>query len=191
MKLLYAVIDGHKECSDCHIIKEVSLFKNRCKPNKDGSFSPETMCRDCSKIRVTKYNRLRGIKPSKRYPIIDNHKRCTTCNENKHISDYDFKWNGKMFAKCKPCLKLYVHEMSTKHGRKQYSKDWHSKNKEKEIIRRKEYNVFQTENLTDYYIKSLIIRPGDLEYIDVTQEMVDMKRKQVLLLRQIKQSKSL
>ena len=71
------------------------------------------------------------------------------------------------------------------------SKDWHSKNKEKEIIRRKEYNVFQTENLTDYYIKSLIIRPGDLEYIDVTQEMVDMKRKQVLLLRQIKQSKSL
>jgi hypothetical protein len=81
--------------------------------------------------------------------------------------------------------------MSTKHGRKQYSKDWHSKNKEKEIIRRKEYNVFQTENLTDYYIKSLIIRPGDLEYIDVTQEMVDMKRKQVLLLRQIKQSKSL
>lgn len=191
MKLLYPVIDGHKECGDCHIVKELSLFKIRTKPNKDGSFSPETICKECARLRSSKYARARGVKPSKRYPIIDDHKRCTTCNENKHISEYDFKPSGKMFAKCKPCLKKYRYEAIPRDERIQYSKNWHANNKEKSIDQRKKYNRFQVDNLTDIYIKGVLTRFGGLHSNDIPQELIDMKRKQLLLLREIRKSKSL
>lgn len=189
MKLLYPVIDGHKECGDCHIVKPVSEYPVRNKPSKDGLFAPRTTCRTCNNTRAIKYNRLNGFKPSKRYPIINDHKKCTSCNEHKHVSEYDLKSNGKILAKCRPCYKLYVYEHNVKSERIEYAKNWHKQNKDS--TKRKTYQALQRDNLTDYYVKSIMTRYIDLSFKDIPQELVDIKRKQMLLSRQIKQSKSL
>ena len=67
------------------------------------------------------------------------------------------------------------------------NKDWRSKNKtrynESVNISKKVY----IDNLTDYYIKELLTkRQPELGYSDIPQELVDLKRKQLLLTRQIK-----
>lgn len=189
MKLLYPVIDGQKECGDCHVIQPVSEYPVRNKPSKDGSFAPKTNCKTCNRARAIKYNRLKGFKPSKKYPIIDNHKKCTKCNELKHISEYDLKSNGKIIAKCKPCYKLYIREHNIKPERIEYARNWYKK--DKDSIKRKIYQHLQRDNLTDYYVKSIMTRHGGLTFKDLPEELVEIKRKQMLLSRQIKQLKSL
>ena len=44
------------------------------------------------------------------------------------------------------------------------------------------------KNLTDNYIKRLIIVESNLKYSDIPQDLIDLKRKQLLLTRKIKQS---
>jgi hypothetical protein len=66
------------------------------------------------------------------------------------------------------------------------TKDWRSKNKtrynESVNISKKVY----IDNLTDYYIKELLTkRQPELNYSDIPQELIDAKRAQILLLRQI------
>jgi hypothetical protein len=189
MKLLYPVIDNHKECGRCHIIKPVSEFSLRSKSNKDGSFASQTNCKECDRAAAIKYNRLNGFKPTKRYPIINDHKRCTACNEHKHVSEYDVKKNGKIVAKCKPCQKEYVRKHNLKRERIEYAKNFHKNNRNPDKI--KAYTNFQRDNLTDYYIRSIITRQNDLKSKDVPAELIEIKRKQLSLSRQIKQLKQL
>ena len=114
MKLLYPIIDDHKECGNCHIIKPVSEYTLRKNPN--GSYSPCTQCKDCKTKYAQKLRRSQGIGVSKRYPVINDHKKCTACNENKHISEYLFKKEGYMIAKCASCMIKYHEDRRRERG---------------------------------------------------------------------------
>jgi hypothetical protein len=66
------------------------------------------------------------------------------------------------------------------------SKDWKSKNKDRynESIYKSKKSY--SKNLTDYYIKNLLVkREPHLKADDISQDLIDMKRTQLLLMRQI------
>lgn len=48
------------------------------------------------------------------------------------------------------------------------------------------YRNRSMNNLTDNYIKRLVIQDSNLVYLDVTPELIELKRKQLILTRQIK-----
>lgn len=113
MKAIYPIIDNHKECGSCRIVKPLSEYSLRKNPN--GSYAPCTNCKECKADYARKLRKSQGAGPNKRYLIIDDHKRCTACNENKHISEYSFKKTG-MLAKCKPCMIEYHESIRRERG---------------------------------------------------------------------------
>jgi hypothetical protein len=238
MKLLYAVIDGHKECTKCHIIKPVCDYQIR--NNKNGSSTPEANCRKCKAEYINNLRRSRGVQVRKRYPIIDDHKECTACNINKHVSEYYMKADGKIFAKCSLCMIEY-HEKNRRvigmkknykfpiidgikkcskcfidkpvieylkgmhHCKKCYiepiikrrkevyneydkirSRVYYNNNKEKVSNRYRTHWNKTKENVGDSYIKALLTGNTTIKRADIPPELIEIKRKQVLLSRQIK-----
>lgn len=94
------VIDGHSECSTCHIMKPLSAYELRKK--KDGSPSPFAHCKECTNKKQTEALRAKGIQPKKYYPVIDGMKLCSKCNVTKPISEYS---NNR--CHCKECMIVY------------------------------------------------------------------------------------
>jgi len=94
------VIDGHSECSTCHVMKPLSDYKLRKK--KDGSPSPEAHCKECTNKKQVERARLKGVQPKKYYPVINGMKLCGKCNVTKPISEYS---NNR--CHCKECMIVY------------------------------------------------------------------------------------
>ena len=190
MKPVYPVIDDHKECGKCHIVKPVSEFSMKKYPS--GVIAPGTHCKECKTNYARKLRRSQGIPHTKRYPIINDHKRCTVCNEHKHVSEYGIKKStGKMLAKCIPCMHKYLYEKGISDQRLDYVKDYQEKNKDRLKTRSTNYSKRCIEDLSDWYVKGILGKYGDIDRRDIPQELIKMKRKQLLLSRQIKQLKQL
>jgi len=94
------VIDGHSECSTCHVVKPLSDYVLR--KNKDGLPSPSAHCKECTNKKQVERARLKGIQPKKYYPVIDDMKLCGKCNVTKPISEYS---NNRHH--CKDCMRVY------------------------------------------------------------------------------------
>ena len=62
------------------------------------------------------------------------------------------------------------------------SRKWYEKNKKEA----KEYNRLYIKQLTDNYVKQLIIARTPLTITDIPQELIDLKRKELILTRQFK-----
>jgi hypothetical protein len=94
------VIDGHGECSTCHVVKPLSDYVLR--KNKDGSSSPFAHCKECTNKKQVERARLKGVQPKKYYPVINGMKLCGKCNVTKPISEYS---NNR--CHCKECMIVY------------------------------------------------------------------------------------
>jgi len=139
---------------------------------------------------------------------------CTCCKKNKKLSDFgkDKRYN-KPQTQCKKCLvikrKKYYKDNPLKANerlekRKEYSikirkimkykrlnnktifekrdKAYYEKNKEKTKRRSQK----DSENLTDKYIKKLITKITKLKCDEITPELIELKRVQIQLKREIK-----
>lgn len=107
---------------------------------------------------------------------------------------------------CKPCYNAKSREYRKKNNAKHYEfmKKWREKNKDKvrEMHYRyltknfgsvseygKQYHKDKIQNLSDGYIKMLIAKDlGKGARNDIPQELIDLQRNKVLLIRKIKQS---
>ena len=84
----------------------------------------------------------------------------------------------------KECEKLYYEE--NKEKRKKYLE----KNKEKRKVIHKKYREYNRKNLTDQYIKRLLINETTLKFEDIPQELIEMKRQHLMCLRKLNQGET-
>ena len=112
--------------------------------------------------------------------------------------------NAGQKLQCKPCYNLYMREYIKKNRDKhnKYCYKWRANNKDKvkqmlenTAIKRfgsktkstRHYMDIYKDQLTDTYVKFMLCRhsAGTIRFKDIPQELVDLKRKQILLSRQI------
>jgi hypothetical protein len=125
-------------------------------------------------------------------------KPCRNCNDI--LTDQ----NATEQIQCKPCRNLYMREYIKKNRDKhnKYMYKWRANNKDKvrqmlenTAVKRFgsksnsvcHYMRIYKEKLTDTHIKFLLCRHslGTIKYKDIPQELIELKRKQVILSRQI------
>jgi len=82
--------------------------------------------------------------------------------------------------------KARVYQITHKEERRLYRKKWAEVNIEKDKSYYKKSAKKQSDNLTNYYVRRRIIGRDKLLKDDIPQELVEIKRKQLLLTRQIK-----
>jgi len=142
-------------------------------------------------------------------------KQCTGCKEFKHFSNYDWsikkKANGDDYvyhlSKCKPCEKerkrLHAAKKFKSGAYDEYRKKYYSKPESREAIRNwqkrnpeklraivEKYRIKSRDKLNDYYVKACIAsNTKGLAFKDITPELVEMKRKQLKLYRNVKENK--
>lgn len=111
--------------------------------------------------------------------------------------------------RCKPCynahMREYFQKYKDKHRKIMYN--WRAQNKDKVkqmLVNHAEkrfgslskqasyYGKIYKEHLTDTYVKFTLCRHsnGALPFKDIPQDLVDLKRKQLLLIRQLKANNS-
>lgn len=86
---------------------------------------------------------------------------------------YKFLQNGYSKYYCKKKKDIYL-------------KDWHNENPNKHKSYRKPFGINKSRKLTDTYLKELLIQYTNLSFKDIPKKLIETKRKQLLLTRQIK-----
>jgi len=137
-------------------------------------------------------------------------KNCIRCKKVKQLDEFptyiDNRRKGVVYyiRFCRPCYSAY--RKSTRSRDQEYQKKYRDANKEKIKKRNKKYadmryrtnrekvckmqvkyqRVYK-ENLSNGYIKRLLTKNNDLTHADITPEYVELKRKEVLLKRFLKE----
>lgn len=139
-----------KRCCTCNEYKDVSLFSKN-KNSKDGL---KAYCKECASIEGKKYrdkNREKVLKSKKEWyektkankesrtnkEIEKGYRICTTCGIEKDISNFYKRGNGGFYAECKECS-----------NKKQ--SEYHWNNRDKIILRKKEYNKRRKIEISEY-----------------------------------------
>lgn len=128
--------------------------------------------------------------------------KCSGCNCN--LTDSNRKSSSS--NRCKSCYNAYMRTYRKEHQAKHHEimKRWREKNKDKvrEMLYRyltkkfgtvseygKQYHKNSMQNLSDTYLKMLIAKDLGKGARDcIPQELIDLQRNKVLLIRKIKQS---
>lgn len=132
-------------------------------------------------------------------------KRCTKCGEVKDVGEFSkgTRTRDGLKGYCKQCHAIYYAwwYSNNRTARKAYSREYSKKNKtrirerEKSCLdkyrtrKRKSNNHFAKEGrkeLSDRYMKRLLVQRTRLSYSDIPPELVELKREQMKLGRLIK-----
>jgi hypothetical protein len=160
---------------------------------------PNRICSHCGGTRWVVYNRRRklvsgeisiqiGYKCAKQnLEISDRYRKNHIEKHRKRAREYvklKNKVDPEYRKKKKERAKKYY--CNNKEKVNTYKKKWISENYEKE----KSYHIKnarkQCNNLSDYYVSRAVIGRDKLYKKDIPQELIELKRKQLLLTRQIK-----
>lgn len=147
-KRTFPVVDGFKECSKCGRIQSTSEFY--WSPNRQRYGA---VCKGCRRLvgreQDTAKRRAAGMKPMKRYPIVNGYKTCSSCGKSLPATKEYFFWRedrNNYFSKCKACLQpgrvAYGREYRNRPGYTEYQREWWLQNPE----RKKEYEIRWTSN---------------------------------------------
>jgi hypothetical protein len=142
-------------------------------------------------------------------------KTCSKCNMAKNIDFFHFKKgtkDGRRYT-CKECTKIDKHESYLRNKetsakyRKYYREEnrikcnlnqqsWRSDNKEKTNTYNERYKIKIRERAKKYidsaaasYIKHLICYKTKLRVYDIPKELIELKRVQILITREIRAQK--
>jgi len=160
---------------------------------------PDKICSHCGGIRWVTFNKTKTLSSGEKKTYLSY--RCA----KKNIESGD-KWRKNHLEKYKKTAREYVKsrrkidfEFAEKERekiriygkvhrqeRQLYRKKWAKANLEKDRSYYRKSNKIQCINLSDYYVCRIIIGRNKLFKQDIPQEMVEIKRKQLLLTRQIK-----
>jgi hypothetical protein len=122
-------------------------------------------------------------------------KQCTKCSKIQPLSGYGrqmYKTGYKYRTICKACTaiyrKIYRNSDLGKATLKKYADSGqryqsYLKNKEKYLNTKAIYR----KELSDQYVKKVISRHSNLGFKDITPELIEMKRKQLKLYRDVKE----
>lgn len=134
-------------------------------------------------------------------------KQCTKCNEIKELILFIKRSANKSGygSWCKKCHSVYNKKYSIDNREKyvQWHKNWESNNKEKRLeinrnfrktdkfkVWKKAYMKIRwknaKDNLSDYYVKHLLSKRTPLQNKDIPNELVEIKREHLKLIRAIK-----
>jgi hypothetical protein len=121
-----------------------------------------TRCIECSKIIDAKNRIKEGVVPRLPiFPEIDGYKKCNKCFEVLTVSRFSYQSH-----QCKLCV--------------------HGITRESRYVLRKEQFEKDHNNLTNNYIKTLLVKhDAFLSAKDIPEELIEVKRKQVKLKRKI------
>ncbi|EMJ5875358.1 HNH endonuclease [Clostridioides difficile] len=152
-----------KICCSCKEKKEESLF-SKSKNTKDGL---KKYCKDCARIQGEKYkeknkdkvmqskrdwyekSKLKNIERTNK-EIEKGYRVCTICRIRKNINEFYKRGNGGFYGYCKACqLKI--------------QKEYHLKNREKIILRKRQYNNMCKDRISQYNKKYYIKNSVDIK----------------------------
>ena len=126
-------------------------------------------------------------------------KVCSRCKEQKEVDCFSRYWRGgtnRYKSGCKLCLNASLRAYKkgrplTEEARKKatinntrYKRTSRTYNEKARIINLKRY-YRNKETLNDLYIKQLLIKNNNLSMKEVPQELIDLKRKELILKNKI------
>ena len=175
-----------KKCSKCGEVKAVSEFyKNK--------YIKDRFCNHCKKCMKQYYqsNKEKVLEQSKKYYQANNEKIKERQKQYRQANNEKMKQYNKQYyqannEKMKERQKQYRQANNEK--MKQYNKQYRQANKEKIKEQRKQYRQDDRNKLADSYIKDLIRNQtnGMLKAKDIPQELIELKRNNIILKRKIK-----
>lgn len=184
-----------KRCACCQREKTTHCFGLH-RSKKDGLCS---YCKDCENKRVYASKVRRGVIKNlggKRIKNTVKHKTCVVfkrhelvnfyckcCKQLKiNSSQYFYRKGQYLSSRCKVCDNERYIERRKKYPRAYYNrkqKEYIERNKQQNLISRKK----SREKITDSYSRKLICLRSGLKNCDITQELVDLQRANLLLKR--------
>jgi hypothetical protein len=156
----------HKTCSKCGESKGLEgFYKGSCK------YARASYCKLCQKDNAIKYEeKVKKIKTN----------RAKWCANNKEkYKSYTAKWRKENPEKIASWRK------NNKEKIRDYNKKWREKNPDKYI----DYQAKAREELKDSYILDLL-KGGGEKNIDIPQELIELKRIQLQIKREIRKQKN-
>ena len=175
-----------KKCSKCGEVKAVSNF-NKCKTNKDGYMS---YCKICFK-QYYQANKEKIKEQQKQYYQANKEKIKEQQKQYGQANKGKFKERMKKYyqtnkEKLKEKKKEYY--QANKEKLKEKQKEYRQANKKKLKEKMKKYRQGDRDKLVDSYIKSIINKQtnGMLKAKDIPQELIELKRNNLILKRKIK-----
>jgi RNase P subunit RPR2 len=214
----YSIIDGHKGCTKCDVIKPVAEFSI----NNKSKTGVSSQCKQCATVHRVKMRRAAGMPPNtwKAYPVIDGVKKCYKCLKDFSIDQFTYKSKYLRHC-CKECDLGTTEERRVKYEAR-YAKEkeirstrikerrrdpehmekfraWNkaSNKKTHESGKWAEWYRKQSELLTDTYLLSVMNQRSSKKknvYIpkaDVSQEVFELLRTKIKLQRELRQLNSL
>ena len=116
--------------------------------------------------------------------------KCRTCGETKYVKDFllnSATVDGSRYPhhSCKICEYGPTTEHRKMNAEKQKRIYWADPEKSRKY--KNEWKRKQTEEVSDWFVKHLICSSSILKYKDIDQELIDLKRSEILLNRAIKE----
>jgi len=141
-------------------------------------------------------------------------KQCTKCKENKSVNVFTKRTanteNGGYGCWCKDCHNAHGKQdrINNPEKYKQWHKNWESNNKEKRLEINKNFRKTDkfkkwikpymktqwknaVDNLSDYYVKHSLSKRTSLQNKDIPDELIEIKREQLKILRFLRNDKAL
>ncbi len=137
-------------------------------------------------------------------------KICSKCKEEKSLDNF-YKTgrnreyfmglckkchNKKVYTKIKSSPKKYQEKLNTNrqwrngvnYYQKRNYKSYYEKNRKKILAYQRKLRKEQRDNLSDTYIKKRICHKSNLSYKDIPQTLIELKRKQLMIKRELEQT---
>lgn len=166
-----------KRCPTCGIDKTSSEYY----PNKWMGLS--SYCIECSKAYCREY--AKRVKPKALSPVASGMKRCSKCKETKVESKFykDKRLKSGLSSICRECQSATARKYYTENrqalikNRSQYQREHRSQ--------RNEWCRKGVKELSNDYIKSLIQSKDGVSRKEITNELMDARREQIITKRLI------
>tara|TARA_Y100000310_G_C20431111_1_gene691504 strand:+ start:365 stop:826 length:462 start_codon:yes stop_codon:yes gene_type:complete len=123
----------------------------------------------------------------------------TTCNVCKSYVDKLYREKNKLKLKIsktayyqanKETINAYHKDWYENHGGREWAKKYDAKRTKKDPKRSRKYidawKKLQVKNITNYYVIDLLTRYDDIKKEDIPNEMIELKREQIKLIRAIR-----
>ena len=116
-------------------------------------------------------------------------KQCTRCKEIKDVSKFHRKRKYNSFIKagyqsvCKICNSIICKMKNKISCNQEKWSEYYYKDIKKSRKRKRQIKFIARNSLSDQYIKELLIRRTDLKTSDIPDDLVELKREQLKIIR--------
>ena len=162
-----------KKCSKCGEVKDLENEFNKRRETKDGFHKECKLCVNKAAREYAEKNKEHQLQYRRRW---------RKANAEK-VKEYQVKWEKANPEKVNGRARQWRKANPEKY-RKTYHK-WADKNKE----RIKEWGLRSRNLLTDMFVRNIIKQQINLNFRQITPEMIEAKREQLLFYRELKNLK--